>query len=97
MGVGVDWALDLILEERRDADYDSARYRRDPTWQRVWWLISADTEGLILSEVARAWSCSIENLLAPVAERNWGDRAQLPGLPAGVDDTAWVLRLRRPG
>jgi hypothetical protein len=57
----------------RDADFDFARHHTTLTWQKVWWQMSGNLEGLILRTLCEAWSCTIESVLAPVEQRNWSD------------------------
>lgn len=61
----------------RDAAYESARDHTTPTWQKVWWRLSGGLYGLFLRALCQAWSCTIESLLAPVAQRNWSDALPL--------------------
>lgn len=57
--------------------------------------MSDDVVGFVLRRVCAAWSCTIEDLLAPCAERRWNDTATLVGRD-GVADLVGGLWLRRP-
>ncbi|MEU9912271.1 ATP-binding protein [Streptomyces sp. NPDC051001] len=57
----------------RDADYEFARHHSTLTWQKAWWRMSGDLDGLFLRTLCEAWSCTPESVLAPVEQRNWSD------------------------
>ncbi|MFF4208763.1 ATP-binding protein [Streptomyces sp. NPDC001796] len=61
----------------RDAAYEFARDHTTPTWQKDWWRMSGGLYGLFMRALCQAWSCTIESLLAPVAQRNWSDTLHL--------------------
>ncbi|MFI6663072.1 ATP-binding protein [Streptomyces sp. NPDC050523] len=78
----------------RDAAYDFARSHTTLTWQKLWWRISGSPGGLFLTRLCDAWSCTIEDLLAPVEQRGWSDVAELEDEHIGP---LWGYLLRRPG
>lgn len=57
----------------RDAEYDFARHHTTSTWQKVWWRMTGELDGLFVRALCEAWSCTPESVLAPVEERNWSD------------------------
>ncbi|MER6537221.1 ATP-binding protein [Streptomyces sp900105755] len=61
----------------RDADYEFARHHTTPTWQKTWWRMSGDLDGLFLRILCEAWSCTPEAVLAPVGRRHWSDSRHL--------------------
>lgn len=85
--------LDRVLPRRRDTRYEQHKWDQEDTWKKRWWLASDLPEGLVFKLLCEAWSCELEDLLAPVAKRGWNDVANL-GIPEV--DPAPVLRLRRP-
>ena len=94
-GPGLDPTLEAPLASRRDPAYESARFHRRSTWQRFWWRSSDDVDGFFFARLAEVWGCSIEDLLAPVAARNWSDTADIDVPGVGTVE-AHVLRLERP-
>lgn len=84
--------LDKHLPRKRDRNYQAHQHDRD-IWQLRWWLASDLPEGLTFQLICDAWSCSLEELLAPVAQRGWDDEADF-----GIDgaEPAPVYHLRRP-
>ncbi|WP_406486049.1 ATP-binding protein [Streptomyces phaeochromogenes] len=60
----------------RDGAFEFARHDTTLTWQKLWWRLSGDLSGLFLNALCAAWSCTIEDLLAPVEQRGWSDIAQ---------------------
>ena len=77
----------------RDPSYEHARSHPALTWQKYWWRMSGGIWGLFLKEVCRAWSCDIESLVAPLAERRWSDTDHLPDASLG---TIFGMRFNRP-
>ncbi|MDF3142526.1 MULTISPECIES: ATP-binding protein [unclassified Streptomyces] len=69
--------LGQVFPANRDTAYDSARDHPTLTWQKQWWRLSGGLHGLFLRELCQVWSCTIESLLAPVAQRNWSDTLHL--------------------
>ncbi|KUN10440.1 hypothetical protein AQI95_01585 [Streptomyces yokosukanensis] len=63
--------------ENRDRAYESARHHTKLTWQKLWWRQSSNLQGFLLRAVCRAWSCTMESLLAPVEARKWSDTGRL--------------------
>lgn len=61
----------------RDADYEFARHHTTLTWQKAWWRMSGDLEGLFLRALCQAWSCTPESVLAPIEQRSWSDMLHL--------------------
>ncbi|MFD5386810.1 ATP-binding protein [Streptomyces sp. NPDC127074] len=61
----------------RDAAYESARNQPSLTWQKVWWRMSGKLQGFFLRALCETWSCTIEDLLAPVEQRRWSDACYL--------------------
>ncbi|HEX6754854.1 MAG TPA: ATP-binding protein [Mycobacteriales bacterium] len=88
--------FERIFTDRRDEDFESARFHTRNSWQRLWWSISDEIDGLVIADIARQWSCTVEDLLAPGERTQWGDTASFV-LPDGRREEAQVLRLRRPG
>jgi hypothetical protein len=81
-----------LLSPRRDPDYVQHRHDAGQTWQKRWWRVSGDFEGLVLRHVALSWNCTLGDLLGPPAEREWKDYASMiPGVTESL-----VLRLGRP-
>lgn len=78
----------------RETSYEFARNHPNLSWQKLWWRMSGTTYGLFMRALSEAWSCSIEDLLAPVAQRHWSDVCDL-----GDDNVGpvWGYLLRRPG
>ncbi|MGW2642950.1 HD domain-containing protein [Streptomyces sp. NPDC001348] len=79
--------------DNRDATYASARHHTSLSWQKRWWRISGGLDGLFLRAVCRAWSCTVEELLAPIERRNWSDTGHLDDDSVGPVPG---LLLRRP-
>lgn len=77
----------------RDADYEFARNHPTLTWQKLWWRLSGGLTGLFLRALCQAWSCDIEELLAPVENRHWSDIGYLGDESLG---SVWGYLLRRP-
>lgn len=61
----------------RDVDFAFARFHEELTWERLWWQLSGSIEGSFLKSVCRAWSCSVGDILAPPAQRQWSDTLDL--------------------
>lgn len=61
----------------RDAAYEFTRNQPTLTWQKVWWRMSGNLEGFFLRTLCETWSCTIEDLLAPVEQRRWSDACHL--------------------
>ncbi|MGJ5754559.1 HD domain-containing protein [Streptomyces puniciscabiei] len=80
--------------ENFDADYGFARHHTTLTWQKAWWRMSGELEGLFLRAVCEAWSCTLEAVLAPVERRNWYDIRHLDDESLGG---VLGYLLRRPG
>ncbi|MGW2743930.1 HD domain-containing protein [Streptomyces sp. NPDC001450] len=77
----------------RDIEYEFARNHVALTWEKVWWRMSGDLFGLFVRTLCEAWSCNVEALFAPAAERHWSDHAYLDG---AAQDPVWGYLLRRP-
>ncbi|MEV6055246.1 ATP-binding protein [Streptomyces sp. NPDC052107] len=80
--------------ENRDPAYESARHHTQLSWQKLWWRQSSNLHGFFLRAVCRAWSCTMESLLAPVEARKWSDTGRIG------DETIGPIPgylLRRPG
>lgn len=93
---GIGPPLEEAIEHRRDPAYEWARYDWPVSWQRRWWRASDEVLGLLIVELTRVWSCTVESLLAPPASREWTDTAALPG-PDGGEEMVGGMWLRRPG
>ena len=93
---GIGPPLDLALDDRRDAGFEWARYDHPVSWQRRWYALSDGLWGLLVTRVAAAWSCTVEQVLAPCAARRWNDAGELVGND-GDTDLVGGFRLRRPG
>ncbi|MFF0789569.1 hypothetical protein [Streptomyces spiralis] len=74
----------------RDPAYESARNQSELTWQKVWWRMSGGLDGLLLRALCGAWSCTVEDLLAPIERRHWSDPRTLDE-PVGPVE-GYVLR-----
>ena len=82
-----------VLADRREDRYqDSPR----GSWQARWYLESDSVTGFVITRVAAAWSCTVEDLLRPCEDRDWRDVASYETASKGPEETD-VLRLERPG
>lgn len=61
----------------REPAFEFARHHTTSTWQKAWWRMSGDLDGLFLRALCRAWSCTPESVLAPVEQRDWSDMLHL--------------------
>src|SRR5579884_84683 len=77
----------------RDPAYESARYDVELTWQKSWWRMSGGIFGTFIRHVCQAWSCDVGDVLAPIAQRGWGDTAYLEDESLGP---VFGYRLTRP-
>ncbi|MFJ9584122.1 HD domain-containing protein [Streptomyces acidicola] len=77
----------------RDAEYEFTRNQPTLTWQKLWWRLSGGLYGRFLQALCQAWSCTIEDLLAPVERRNWSDACYLDDEALGP---VWGYLLHRP-
>jgi hypothetical protein len=93
MSSGVEFARCFPVIENRDHEFSFAQHQQGLTWEKQWWWFSGEVDGDFLRNVCRAWSCEIEELLAPIADRHWSDFAY-------VDDQStepiFGYRLQRP-
>ena len=69
--------LDDATEKLRDSEYSHARYDRNPTWEKWWWRSSNSLDAIVIRKIAAAWSCSLGDLLAPIASRGWSDFSEI--------------------
>ena len=76
-----------------DPDFEFARYHTELTWEKFWWRVSGSIDGPFLRHVCRAWSCTIGDLLAPLARRHWNDVAYLDDPALGP---VFGYRVQRP-
>lgn len=81
-----------VFDPWRDQAYEFARQARENTWQKMWWRISGNLEGLLLKQICAAWECSIGEILEPVEKRGWNDVADIGDEVGQVP----VWRLERP-
>lgn len=85
---------DAMFPRQGDPAYAQHQHDQEDTWQKTWWQMSGGIAGLVIKHLCQAWSCQPEDIVAPLAERNWNDYAELdlPGTTAEVP----LLRLQPP-
>ncbi|WP_328904886.1 ATP-binding protein [Streptomyces sp. NBC_00234] len=77
----------------RDTEYEFARNHSTLTWEKLWWRMSGGLYGPFMHALCKAWSCTIEALLAPVEQRHWSDSCCLDDESL---DPVWGYLLKRP-
>ena len=77
----------------RDPDFEYARDHLEPTWEKFWWRLSNTMEGSLFKAVCRAWTCDIQDIVSPLAQRQWKDEAYLDDESLGP---VFGYRLNRP-
>lgn len=93
MQYGSEFTNKLDIDNIRDQNYRFASDQNKWTWENRWWWLSGYIEGAVIGEICRAWSCSIRDVLGPIAKRGWNDYALLDGYPMEPVFGYW---LRRP-
>ncbi|MFE2600008.1 ATP-binding protein [Streptomyces sp. NPDC059396] len=81
---------------RRDPTYEHTRNESTLTWQKAWWRMSGSLTGVFLRALCDTWSCTVEDLLAPVAERRWSDSQHLPDSTFGPIEGHLLRRPQGP-
>ncbi|MEV5991376.1 ATP-binding protein [Streptomyces sp. NPDC052115] len=78
----------------RDAEYEFARNHATVTWEKGWWRISSTLTGSFMRMLCTTWSCTLESLLHPIAQRDWSDELQLGD--GGLSSVSGYLLVRPP-